>query len=65
MTGHLLPSRRLELAAVEGGVKAVPGHQFPVGAPLHDVAVPHHQDQIRAADGGQAVGDDKAGLALH
>ncbi len=32
---------------------------------LHDVAVVHHQDQVGVADGGQAMGDDEAGAALH
>ena len=32
---------------------------------LHDLSVLHHQDQVGAADGGQPVGDDEAGLILH
>ena len=32
---------------------------------LHDVAVLHHQDEVGVLDGGEPVGDDKAGAALH
>ena len=32
---------------------------------LHDVAILHHKDDIGLTDGGQAVGHDKAGAALH
>ena len=33
-----------------------------VGALLHHIAVPHHQDAVGVLDGGKPVGDDKAGL---
>ena len=46
-------------------VEAAGGQQLVVGALLHDVAVPHYKDEVGVLDGGQAVGDDKAGLALH
>ena len=36
-----------------------------MGALLHNVAVPHHKDEVGVPDGGKAVGDDKAGTALH
>ena len=32
---------------------------------LHDVAILHHKDDIGLTDGGQAVGHNKAGTALH
>ena len=35
-----------------------------MGALLHDFAVPHHQDQIRLADGRQAVGNEEGGAVL-
>ena len=56
---------RLELAVVELGVKAVSGQKLVVGALLDDLAVLHHQDDVRLADGGQPVGHDEAGAALH
>ena len=36
-----------------------------MGALLHDLAVLHHQDDVRLPDGGQPVGHDEAGAALH
>ena len=32
---------------------------------LHNVSVVHNKNQIRIADGGKAVGDDKACAAFH
>ena len=55
----------LELAVVQGGVKAALSQQLVVIALLHDVAVFHHKDDIGLADGGEAVGHDEAGAAPH
>ena len=54
-----------KLAVIQLGVEAFLCQQLPVFALLHNVAVIHHQDPIRVADGGQAMGDDKASAALH
>ena len=55
----------LELAVVQLGIEAACGQQFVVVALLHDVAVLHHKDHVRLADGGKAVRHNKAGTALH
>ena len=55
----------LELAVVELGVEAVCSKQLVVAALLHNVAVLHHKDHVRLADGGKAVRHNKAGTALH
>ena len=60
MTGSLL-HHVLELAVVQVGVEAACFDQLVVGALLHNVAVPHHKDEVGIPDGGKAVGDDKAG----
>jgi hypothetical protein len=57
--------RVLELAVVQFGIETVASQQFLVFALLHNVAVIHHQDPIRVADGGEAMGDDEAGAALY
>ena len=44
------------LGPVELGVVAVLGHQLLVGALLADAAVPHHQDAVGGADGGEGGG---------
>ena len=54
-----------KLALIQFGIEAVLGKQFLVLALLHDVAVPHDEDPVRFPDGGQAVGDDKAGAPAH
>ncbi|CAN4028530.1 Zn-dependent peptidase ImmA, M78 family, partial [Dysosmobacter welbionis] len=40
------------------------GHELVVGTPLNDAAVLHHQDLVRALDGGQPMGDGKDGFPL-
>ena len=54
-----------ELAVIERGIPALTGQQLLVTAHLLDVAVLHIQDHVRVPDGGQPVGDDKAGAPLH
>ena len=44
-------------------VGAAGGHELVVRAALDDAAVFHQQDQVGAADGGEAVGDDERGAA--
>ena len=41
-----------KLAVVEVGVEAAGFQQLIVGALLHDVAVPHHEDEVGVLDGG-------------
>ncbi len=41
------------------------GDQLVVAAALDDAALFQHHDSVCSADGGQAVGDDKAGAAVH
>ena len=36
-----------------------------MGALLYHLALVQDQDVVRGADGGEAVGDDEAGLSLH
>ena len=50
MIGALL-HHILELAVVQVGVEAAGGQQLVVGALLHDVAVPHHKDEVGVLDG--------------
>jgi len=57
--------RGLELAVVELGVEAAAGQQILVLALFDDVAVVHHHNQVRVADGGQTVRDDETGAILH
>ena len=47
------------------GVGAAPGEQLGVRAALHDVAALVDQDQVRAQDGRQPVGDGERGAAGH
>src|SRR5713101_4436426 len=61
----LQQSPSAKLAVVEVGVEAVLREQFLVGAFFDDRAVIHDQDQLRVADGGEPVGDNEAGSALH
>ena len=56
---------RLELAVIQFGVESAGLQQALVVALLDDVPIAHHQNQVGVADGGQAVGNDKAGAALH
>ena len=44
--------RVFELAIVQLGIEPVARQQLLVLALLHDVALIHHQDQVRVADGG-------------
>src|SRR5699024_4841175 len=50
---------------VQLGVETAFGQQLLVPALLDDVAVAHDQDGVGVPDGGQPVGDDKAGAAAH
>ena len=50
---------------IEVGVEAALGEELIVAALLHNVAVPHDENQIRVLNGGEAVGDDEAGAAFH
>jgi hypothetical protein len=43
--------------------KAAPVQQLPVGALLHDLAVPDDDDVVGVADGAQPVGDDEEGVS--
>mgnify|MGYP006866180342 CR=1 FL=1 len=54
-----------ELRIVNLCVNGAVFHQFFVIASLGNHAVVEHDDAVGAADGGQAVGDDKAGAAGH
>ena len=54
-----------KLRIVQRGVEPAPGHQLVVIALLGDLSVLQHQNEIRVLNGGQAVGDDEAGAALH
>ena len=55
----------LELGVIKRCVAAIPGHELPMGALLHDIAAVYHQNRIGVLNGGQPVGDDEAGLAPH
>src|SRR5690606_7333645 len=59
-SGHLLVGLG-ELRTVQLGVSAALGHQLVMRAALDDAALLHHQDQVGASDGREAVGDDEAG----
>jgi hypothetical protein len=50
---------------VQPRVVAVQGQQLGVRAALDDAALVHHQDDVGALDGGQAVGDHQRGAAAH
>ena len=54
-----------KLAVVQRGIRAPRRQQRPMGSLFHDVPLVHHQDQVRVHDGGQPVGDDKAGSPPH
>src|ERR1039458_1148897 len=53
------------LLVVEGGVVAVEGEQFVVGAVFDDVSVVEDGDAVGVAHGGDAVGDEDGGASLH
>ena len=55
ITGALIHNI-LELAVVQIGVEAAGIDQLVVGALLHNVAVPHHKDEVGILDGGQGDG---------
>ena len=57
----LLPSACLP----EPAVHAVLGEQFAVRAAFGNLSAGEHDDLLRAADGGKAVGDDDNGFVLH
>ena len=54
-----------KLAVIKGGVSAFFCQQLLMAALLDDIAVLHKQDDVRVPDGGEAVGDHKAGPPLH
>ena len=53
------------LAGIELIVKALSVQQFLMLSGFHDLPVTQDQDQIRVHDGGEPVGNDKAGLSPH
>ena len=53
------------LAVVEVAVAAVEVVEGLVGATLDDPSLLDDEDLVGAADGGEAVGDDEGGAALH
>jgi hypothetical protein len=53
------------LAGVEVIVATVEGVEGLMGATFEDASLLDDQDLVGAADGGEAVGDDKGGTALH
>ena len=55
----------VELQPREAGVEPVLGDEFGVGSLLDDSSVLHHQDPVGGQNGGEAVGDDQRGAALH
>ena len=55
----------VKLTVIQFGVEPALLQQALVISLLHDVAVPHDQNGIRVPDGGQPVGHDEAGAALH
>ena len=57
----LFQQRLPELHFVVVGVDPAFFQQFFVGSPLGDPVVRHHQDLVRVADGGEAVGDGDGG----
>src|SRR5664280_994518 len=50
-----------ELASGELGERAVDTYKFVVGTRLNDAPILQHENLVRLADGGQAVGDDDPG----
>ena len=54
-----------KLAVIELGVETSLFQQFLMLSLLHDMAIPHDQDHICLPEGGQPVGHDKGGTALH
>src|SRR5579862_9769057 len=57
-------SGRDELRVVEARVRTVVSQQLAVRAFLDDPTVLHHEDDVGAADGRQAVRDHEAGAVL-
>ena len=54
-----------KLTVIQLGVKTALFEQLVVPALLDDIAVAHNQNNVAVLDCGQAVGDNKARLALH
>src|SRR5699024_2130552 len=54
-----------QVAGVELVILALFGDQFVVAAALDDAALLQDDDAVGVADGGQPVGDDKGGAAVH
>src|ERR1700733_14840940 len=54
-----------ELDVMEFGVESAGQHQLFMVAPLDDGAVVQHKDRVRAADGGEPVGNHDGSLAFH
>ena len=63
--GEGLALKLLELGFVEGGVDAVFGHEFSVIALLGNSFVLDDEDAVGFDNGGETMGDDKAGAAFH
>ena len=54
----------LELGVVQVGVEAALCQEFLVVPLFDDVALLHHEDEVRIADRGEPVGDDEASISL-
>ena len=54
-----------KLAVVKRRVESAEFQKFPVVSLLDDIAVLHDENDIGFADGGEAVGDNETGSALH
>ena len=61
---HRLVVHIRALALVQLRHEASLGKQPSVFACLYNISVLHHKDEVRVADGGQAVGNDKAGRCV-
>ena len=57
--------RSVKLRVVQLSIRAALLQQLLMGACLNDPPLVHHEDAVRAGDGGQPVGDDEAGAAPH
>ena len=56
---------QFKCAGIQPVVGPLPGNQILVGSPLNNPAVVQDHDAVGVADGGQAVGNDEGGTALH
>ena len=55
----------VKLALIELSVKSALLEQLVVAALFHNLSVPHDQNDVGGADGGEPVGHNEAGAALH